>query len=99
MSGRVSCVSGMSFWYVQKVVPTCPVGASGMSGSWFPHVWRVATMCLGPDSIMSGWWVCRIRVVVPVCLAGFSGLSGSWFRHIWDLVLAYPAGDFGLSGR
>ena len=45
LSGRGFLLSGMSFQYVQKVVPTCPVDASGVSRSWFPHVWQVIPVC------------------------------------------------------
>ena len=47
-------MSGMSFWDAWKVVLTCPLGASGESGSWFPHVRRVIPARLAGGYGMSG---------------------------------------------
>src|SRR3712207_9283171 len=47
----------MWFWYVRKMVPACPLGASGMCRSWFWSVRVMVPVCPAGGSR----WIWRVQ--------------------------------------
>ncbi|KJD20955.1 hypothetical protein TM41_09440, partial [Campylobacter jejuni subsp. jejuni] len=81
---RVSGTSDWWFRHAQKLIPVCPVGGSGVHGTWFWYVSEV---------------VAYAQQVIPDCPPRASGTSERWFQHARQVISESRPSGSGVARR